>query len=72
MQIIPELVTNADAAIAASGRASGRIVLDGRCARGGVSVDVASADALAALAGVAVVEATSCAAPMTARASTPA
>ena len=57
VQIIPELVTNADAAIAASGRGSGRIVLVGRCARSGVPVAVAGADALVALAGVALLEA---------------
>ena len=57
VQIIPELVTNADAAIAASGRPSGQDRVDGRRARGGVRGDLARADAVAALAGVAVVEA---------------
>ena len=57
VQIIPELVTNADAAIAASGRASGRIVLDGGRTRSRVRVAVARADAVVALAGVAVLEA---------------
>ena len=57
VQIIPELVTNADAAIAASGRPSGRIVLTVAAPDAAVRGGVAGADAVAALAGVAVVEA---------------
>ena len=54
VQIIPELVTNADAAIAASGRQSGRIMLAVARARPRVPCAVAGADAPAALAGAAL------------------
>ena len=57
VQIIPELVTNADAAIAASGRASGTDRAAGRGARTPSSCAVEGADAPAALAGVALLEA---------------
>ena len=57
VQIIPELVTNADAAIAASGRPSGRIVLAVAAPDPEFLCAVAGADALAALAGAAVVAA---------------
>jgi hypothetical protein len=53
VQIIPELVTNADAAIAASGRPSGRILLTVG-APAAEFLAVARADARAALAGVAL------------------
>ena len=71
VQIIPELVTNADAAISASGRRSRAHRAGVRRARSRVSGELARAVAAAALARRCGAGGTSCAAPMTARASTP-